>query len=70
MFDADRRGHLSPGGVVGYPLERIQEEVAYLAYYLHWQPVDLLSMEHGDRRMWVGRVADIHRKAATAAGVE
>ena len=68
VFDADRRGHFAPGGILGYPLDRIQEEVAYLAYYLHWPPDRLLDMEHGDRRMWVGQVADIHRRAATAAG--
>ncbi|WP_343388792.1 DUF6760 family protein [Candidatus Amarobacter glycogenicus] len=68
MLDADRRGHLPPGGVVGYPLERIREEVAYLAYYLHWQHEELLAMEHADRRMWVGQVADIHSRTASAAG--
>jgi len=70
MLDADRRGYLTPGGIVGYPLERVQEEVAYLAYYLHWPAEELLNMEHGDRRMWVGQVADIHRRAASAAGAE
>jgi hypothetical protein len=70
VLDANRRGHLPPGGIVGYPLERIQEEVAYLAYNLHWQHEELLNMEHGDRRLWVGKVADIHRSAATRAGGE
>jgi hypothetical protein len=68
MCDAHRCGYLSPGGVVGYPLEQIREEVAYLAYYLHWQPQELLGMEHQDRRMWVGQVADIHSRTASAAG--
>ena len=66
MRNAHRRGYLAPGGILGYPLERINEEVAYLAYYLHWQPEDLLDMEHGDRRMWVRQVADIHRRVASA----
>ena len=68
MFNTNRCGHLPPGGVVGYPLDQIREEVAYLAYYLHWQHEELLNMEHGDRRMWVGEVADIHSRAAAAAG--
>ncbi len=68
VFDSHRRGYLAPGGVVGYPLERLEEEVAYLAYYLHWQHEELLNMEHGDRRMWVGQVADIHSRAAAAHG--
>ena len=66
MSDPYRCGYISPGGVVGYPLDRIHEEVAYLAYYLHWQPEDLLEMEHADRRLWVRQVADIHRRAAEA----
>ena len=70
MLDAHRRGHFAPGGIVGYPLERLEEEVAYLAYYLHWEHTELMAMEHGDRRMWVGQVADIHRRAAAAAGAE
>ena len=67
MFNTNRRGHFSPGGIVGYPLERLHEEVAYLAYYLHWQPDQLMNMEHGDRRLWVRQVADIHHRAAAAA---
>ena len=67
MPDANRCGHLAPGGIVGYPLERIREEVAYLAYYLHWQPDAILELEHEDRRLWVREVADIHSRAQSAA---
>ncbi|MGE0598878.1 MAG: DUF6760 family protein [Dehalococcoidia bacterium] len=65
MLNTNRRGHFPPGGIVGYPLEQLHEEVAYLAYYLHWQPDSILSMEHADRRLWVAEVADIHRRAET-----
>ena len=67
VLHTHRRGHFAPGGIVGYPLERLHEEVAYLAYYLHWQPDALLTMEHGDRRLWVAEVADIHRRAESQA---
>ena len=46
-----------------YATDRLHEEVAYLAYHLHWSLDDLLDLEHGDRRRWVTEVA---RLAATA----
>lgn len=70
MPDADRCRHFPPGGILGYPLDQLQEEVAYLAYYLHWQPDQLFGMEHADRRLWVEKVADIHRKAQAGSEVE
>ncbi len=50
------------GGVVGYPLERLREEVAYLAYHFHWPLDDILELEHGERLAWVKEVADINRR--------
>lgn len=67
VLDTDRCGHFSPGGIVGYPLERLHEEVAYLAYHLHWQPETLLNFEHQDRRRWVEEVGAINRKMNEAA---
>jgi len=67
MLDTDRCGHFPPGGIVGYPLERLHEEVAYLAYHLHWQPETLLNFEHQDRRRWVEEVGAINRKMNEAA---
>jgi len=50
------------GGIVGYPLAQLSEEVAYIAYYFHWPLEQILEMEHQDRREWVKRIADINRK--------
>ena len=50
------------GGIVGYPLDRLHEEVAYLAYHFHWPLEDVLNLEHGDRRRWVYEVAKINRR--------
>jgi hypothetical protein len=50
------------GGITGYPLEDLYEEVAYIAYYFHWGLPEILGMEHHDRRMWAGKIADINRK--------
>ncbi|MCC7087567.1 MAG: hypothetical protein FIB00_03550 [Chloroflexi bacterium] len=67
MLNPHRCGHFTPGGIVGYPLERLNEEVAYLAYHFHWPPGTLMELEHRDRRLWVDQVADINRRLADAA---
>ena len=43
-----------------YPSERLSEEVAYLAYYLHWPYDQIMGMEHRERQQWVGQVARIN----------
>jgi len=50
-----------------HPLDRLYEEVAYLAYHFHWEPDDLLDLEHADRRMWVEQVASINRRINEAS---
>jgi hypothetical protein len=54
-------------GIAGYPLGRLHEEVAYLAYHFHWQPEAILNMEHGERARWVEQVASINRRLNEAA---
>ncbi|WP_276203018.1 DUF6760 family protein [Herbaspirillum rhizosphaerae] len=49
------------GGVVGYPVDRIHEEVAFIAFHFHWPPERLMQMEHGERRQWVEQVSRINR---------
>lgn len=48
--------------MVGYPLDRLHEEVAYLAYHFHWPLDDILNLEHAQRQVWVKQVADINRR--------
>jgi hypothetical protein len=62
MLDRGRGGYSKPGGIDGYPLERIYEEVAYLAYHFHWTAETVLAMEHSERRRWVEEVAAINKK--------
>ena len=47
---------------MSYPLEQLQEEVAYIAYYFHWPLNEILEMEHQDRRQWAEKIAEINRK--------
>ena len=57
-----RGGHRQPGGITGYPLEQLFEEVAYIAYYLHWPLEDILALEHDHRREWVEKIAEINKR--------
>ncbi|KQC04760.1 MAG: hypothetical protein APR53_02825 [Methanoculleus sp. SDB] len=45
-----------------YPLNRLYEEVAFIAYYLHWPPGDILDLEHRDRQRWVEEISRINRR--------
>jgi hypothetical protein len=38
------------------------EEVAYLAYYLHWPPEQIMHMEHRERQQWVREVARLNER--------
>jgi hypothetical protein len=56
--------------VTCYPLDRLREEVAYLAYHLHWSYEDVMLMEHAERQEWVGEVARINTRLNTTASVD
>ncbi len=43
-------------------MKRLCEEVAYLAYHLHWPHDQLLALEHAERRLWVNEVVAINRR--------
>jgi hypothetical protein len=47
---------------VRYPLNRLHEEVAFLAYHLHWSYDALLDMDHAERRRWCEEVSRINRR--------
>ena len=65
----DTRGGAVPrrgrgcGGVLGYPLEQLSEEVAFVAYHFHWPEEEIMRMEHADRRGWVTRISKLNQRA-------
>ena len=64
-----RSGGRRLGGALGYPAERLSEEVAYLAYYFHWPYAQIMNMDHRERRHWAREVARINERInAGAAG--
>lgn len=50
------------GGIKSYPVDRIYEEAAFIAYYLHWTHDQIMSMEHRDRRRWCEEISQINRR--------
>ena len=54
--------------MTGYPLDRLVEEVAYLAYYFHWPHNQIMGMEHRDRLQWVAEIARINRSVNESSG--
>jgi hypothetical protein len=45
---------------VTYAADRLWEEVAYVAYYLHWSLDQILDLEHGVRTRVVTEIGKIH----------
>jgi hypothetical protein len=50
------------GGVVGYPLKALYEEVAFVAYHFQWPPAAILDLEHPERRRWVEEISSINQR--------
>jgi hypothetical protein len=47
--------------MIGYPLDGLFEEVAFIAYYLHWPRKQIMAMEHRERQRWVMEVSKINQ---------
>ncbi len=54
--------------MIGYPLDRLYEEVAYIAYHFHWPAEEILGMEHRDRRQWAAEIAKLNARIRDADG--
>ena len=48
--------------ITGYPLDRLYEEVAFVAYHFHWSHDEIMNMEHRERQRWVEEISGINRK--------
>jgi len=43
-------------------LDRLFEEVAYIAYHFHWPYDQIMALEHGERHHWVDEIATINQR--------
>jgi hypothetical protein len=48
---------------VTYAADRVWEEVAYVAYYLHWDLDRILDLEHPVRTRVITEVGRIHSRS-------
>ena len=44
-----------------YPVERLYEEMAFIAYYLHWPYAEIMQLDHEERRRWCQEISRINR---------
>jgi hypothetical protein len=40
----------------------VNEEMAYLAYHLHWSHAELMQLDHRARRGWVEQVSALNER--------
>ena len=45
-----------------YPLDRLHEEVAYVAFHFHWPYGEVMQLDHRERQRWVAEVARINQR--------
>ncbi|HEY7560393.1 MAG TPA: DUF6760 family protein [Candidatus Binatia bacterium] len=55
---------------MGYPSDRLFEEVAYIAYHFHWPYGQIMNLEHRERRRWVEEIAKINKRLNDAVKQE
>lgn len=55
-------GGCPAGGVIVYPLDRLYEEMAYIAYHFHWPWNELMHLDHRERQRWVDEIATINKR--------
>lgn len=48
--------------IKGYPVDKIYEEVAFIAYYFHWSYESIMSMEHEERLRWCREISKINKR--------
>ncbi|MFB4196335.1 DUF6760 family protein [Streptomyces carpaticus] len=53
-----------------YAIDRLHQEIAYLAYHFHWSQAEILDLEHHDRRVYVQQIASLVQVQAQAQNAE
>ncbi len=53
---------------MGYPSDRLFEEVAHIAHTFHWSYDEIMRLDHLERRRWLREIAGIHDRQAQQLG--
>jgi hypothetical protein len=56
--------------LTGYPSDLLYEEVAFIAYYLHWPYQQIMALDHRERQRWVSEVSTVNQRLNEAARKE
>jgi hypothetical protein len=56
--------------MTGYPAESLYQEIAFIAYYLHWPREQIMSLDHRERQKWVAEVSKINQQLNDSAKTE
>jgi hypothetical protein len=56
--------------MTGYPIASLQEEVAFIAYYLHWTREQIMALDHRERQTWVAEISNINKRLNESAKME
>lgn len=51
--------------MIGYSLDRLYEEVAFIAYHFHWDHETIMNLEHMERRRWCEEVSKINKELSS-----
>ena len=54
--------------MTGYPLDKLYEEIAFIAYYFKWSFEEIVNMEHRDRRLWCEQISGINKNLNNSEG--
>jgi hypothetical protein len=49
---------------VRQPVDRLWEEISFVAYHFHWSLEEILDLEHPVRKRFVDEISRINRRAA------
>ena len=50
--------------MTAYAVDRMFEEIAYVAYHLHWSMDEIIDLEHPLRQRFVEEIGRINRRLA------
>ncbi|MCI9526958.1 MAG: hypothetical protein HFH37_08585 [Lachnospiraceae bacterium] len=48
-----------------YPADKIYEEAAFVAYYMHWGREEIFNLTHNERLKWCREISEINRKVSS-----
>jgi hypothetical protein len=56
--------------MIGYPSESLYEEIAFVAYYLHWPCEQIMGLDHRERQRWVAEISKINQQLNESSKAE